>query len=73
MYCKCETNVATVLVGKPEGNGLLGIPTCRWEGNIKIDLTEIGWMIWPGQRPVVCSCEHNNEPSGSIKYWGILE
>jgi hypothetical protein len=27
-----------VLVGKPEGKRLLGRPTHRWEGNIKMDL-----------------------------------
>jgi hypothetical protein len=26
-----------------------------------------------GQGPVVSSCEHGNEPSGSIKYWEIIE
>jgi hypothetical protein len=26
-----------------------------------------------GQEPVEDSCEHSNEPSGSIKYWEILE
>ena len=31
-----------VLVGKPEGKGLLGRPRCRWEENIKIDLQEVG-------------------------------
>jgi hypothetical protein len=29
-------------VGKPEENRPLGIPRRRWEGNIKIDITEIG-------------------------------
>jgi hypothetical protein len=32
-----------VLVGKPEGRRRHGIPRCRWEGNIKIDLREVGW------------------------------
>jgi hypothetical protein len=31
-----------VLVGKPEGKRQLGIPRCRWEDNIKLDLREIG-------------------------------
>jgi len=34
--------VCRVLVGKPEGKGLLGRPRCRWEENIKIDLQEVG-------------------------------
>ena len=38
-----------VLVGKPEGKGLLGRPRRRWEDNIKMDLQEVGrgygdWM-----------------------------
>ena len=31
-----------VLVGKPEGKGLLGRPRCRWEANIKMDFKEVG-------------------------------
>ena len=31
-----------VLVGKPEGRRPLGIPRCRWEDNIKMDLHEVG-------------------------------
>ena len=37
-----------VLVGKPEGNRLLGRPKRRWADNIKMDLREVGgvedWM-----------------------------
>jgi len=38
-----------VLVGKPEGKRPLGRPRSRWEGNIKMDLQEVGggfgdWM-----------------------------
>jgi hypothetical protein len=32
-----------ILVGIPEGKRPLGIPTRRWEDNIKMDLREIGW------------------------------
>jgi hypothetical protein len=28
--------------GKPEGKRLLGIPTCRYGNNIKMDITKIG-------------------------------
>jgi hypothetical protein len=37
-----------VLVGKPDGKGLLGIPRRRWEDNVKMDLQEVGWecMDW---------------------------
>jgi hypothetical protein len=40
--------VYRVLVGKPEGKRPLGRPRRRWEGNIKLDLQEVGgdgdWM-----------------------------
>jgi hypothetical protein len=44
-----------------------------------MDLREIGWdgMDWidlaPGEGPVKGSCEHSNEPLGSIKCWEVLE
>jgi len=40
--------VYRVLVGKPEGKGPLGKPTCRWENNINMDLSEVGCggMAW---------------------------
>jgi hypothetical protein len=31
-----------VLVGRPYGKRPLGRPTCRWEGNIKVGLQEVG-------------------------------
>jgi hypothetical protein len=34
--------VYRVLVGKPEGKRPVGRPKCRWEGNIKEDLQEVG-------------------------------
>jgi hypothetical protein len=34
-----------ILVGKPEGTGLLGRPWCRKEGNIKKD-REVEWGSW---------------------------
>ena len=40
--------VHRILVGKPEGKRPLGRPRRRWEGNIKMDLREVGgggdWM-----------------------------
>ena len=41
--------VYRVLVGKPEGKRPLGRPRRRWEGNINVDLQEMGgacgdWM-----------------------------
>jgi hypothetical protein len=31
------------LVGKSEGKRLLGRQKCKWVGNVKMDLREIGW------------------------------
>jgi hypothetical protein len=41
-------SVFSVLVGKPEGNIPLVRPRRRWEGNIKMDLLEVGFgcMDW---------------------------
>jgi hypothetical protein len=36
-------NAYNILVGKTEGKRPLGRPRRRWEGNIRMDLTEIGW------------------------------
>jgi hypothetical protein len=38
-----ERNVYKVLMGKPEGKRPLGIPRCRWEDGIRMDLRETGW------------------------------
>jgi hypothetical protein len=35
-------NACRILVGKPKGKRPLGRPRSRWEGNIRMDLTEIG-------------------------------
>jgi hypothetical protein len=29
--------------GTPEGKSILGRPRRRWQGNIKMDLQEVGW------------------------------
>jgi hypothetical protein len=55
-----------VLVRKPEGKKPLGRPRRGREDNIKMDLREIRW-------DGMDSCEHGNEPSGSIKCWNIPE
>jgi hypothetical protein len=41
-------NAYNILVGEPEGRRRIGRPKRRWEGNIRIDLREIGWenMDW---------------------------
>jgi hypothetical protein len=36
-------NAYRILVGKPERKTPVGRPRCRWEDNIKMDLTETGW------------------------------
>jgi hypothetical protein len=36
-------NAHKMLVGKPEGKRPLGKPRRRWEDNIRMDLSEIGW------------------------------
>jgi hypothetical protein len=61
-----------VLVGKPEGKKPLGRPRCRWEGNIKMELQEVGWgygldRAGSDQGQVASTCESGNVPSGSIK------
>jgi hypothetical protein len=38
-----ERNAYKILMGKPEGKRPLGRPRRRWEDNIKMDLSEIGW------------------------------
>jgi hypothetical protein len=45
-----ERGVCRVLVGKTEGKRPLGRPRHRWEGNIMMDLQEVGWggMDWIG-------------------------
>jgi hypothetical protein len=73
-----KRNAYRILVGKPEGKRQLGRQRRRWVDNIRKNLRDI--MGWYGQDrsdsglgPVEGSCEHGNEPSGSIKFWEILE
>jgi hypothetical protein len=66
------------LVGRPEGRRTLGRPKRRWEDNIKMDLREIGfgdvdWIHWVQDRDRAGSCEHGNEPLGSIKCGEFLD
>jgi hypothetical protein len=44
-----EKHVYRVLAGKPEGKRLRR-PSCRWEGNIRMDLQDVGCggMDWIG-------------------------
>jgi hypothetical protein len=38
-----KRNAYGVFVGRPEGNRQIGRRRHRWDGNIKMDLREIGW------------------------------
>jgi hypothetical protein len=66
-----------ILVGKPEGKRPLERPRRRWVDNIKMDLKEIGREgtdcieLAQDRDPVEGSCEHGDEPSGSLKSLGI--
>jgi hypothetical protein len=40
-----ERKVYRILVRKPEGKGPLGRPRRRWEGWIRMDLSETGWAL----------------------------
>jgi hypothetical protein len=70
-------NAYRILVRKPEGKRPLGRSRRRWADNIKIDLREMGWygrdQSGSGQRPVVGSCQHGDEPSGFLKSLGVPE
>jgi hypothetical protein len=44
-----KKSACRVLLGKPEGGRLQGRLRCRWEDNIKMALTKIGWgRVWTG-------------------------
>jgi hypothetical protein len=60
-------------VGKPEGKRP-GRPSRNWVDKIKNELRVIGWggMNWI-DLAVEGSCEHGNEPWGSIKIWEFLK
>jgi hypothetical protein len=54
-------DVYKVLVGKPEGRRLLGIPRRRWEDNIRMDL-----------RKVECGCVDSMELAQNRDRWRAL-
>jgi hypothetical protein len=68
-----KRNAYRILVGKPEGQRPLGRPRRRWVDDIKMDLRDIDWegmgldRAGSGYGPVEGSCEHGDEPSGSLK------
>jgi hypothetical protein len=41
-----KRNAYTILVGKPERQKPLGRLRRKWVDNIKMDLREIGWVVW---------------------------
>jgi hypothetical protein len=63
------------LVGKSERKRPLGTPIRRWDINIKMDIKiVIMWteFIYLTVEKVANSCEHCDEPSGSIKCGNFL-
>jgi len=66
-------NGYSVLVGKSEGKRSLGRTRHRCEGNIRMDLREMGWknVDWihlaQDKKTVEGSCKHGTEPSGCVK------
>jgi hypothetical protein len=64
-------NAYKIWLGKPERTGEQGRSKRRLEDNIRMDLRKIGWVwtgfIWPRIGTIGGCCEHDNEPSGSIK------
>jgi hypothetical protein len=35
-----------ILIRRPEGKSPLTRSRCRWEDNIRMKLSEIGWKVW---------------------------
>ena len=67
-----------VLVGIPNGKKVLRRPRRRWEGNIKIDLQEVGLghglnCFGSGRGQVAGTSECGNEPFLSIKCGEFLD
>jgi hypothetical protein len=66
-----------LLVGVSKGKRQFGRRGLKWEDNIKMYLREIAYgsvdcsALAQDKGPVAGSCERGNEPSGSIKRWGI--
>jgi hypothetical protein len=64
---------------KAKRKGPLGRPRRRFVDNIKMNIGERGYhpygldLSGSEQIPVDGSCEHGNQPSGSITFWKILE
>jgi hypothetical protein len=67
-----KRNAYRILMGKPEGKRPLGRPRRRWVDNIKMYLTEIGW-VGVDWFDMAQDRDHGNKPSGSMKCWEVLE
>jgi hypothetical protein len=62
-----------VLMGKYAGKWLLGIPKYRWDGDVKMDIKEIGYpRLWTEFKWLAVGAG-GNEPSGYIRCWTFLE
>jgi hypothetical protein len=67
-----EKSINRILVRKPEGKRSVVRRRCRWKGNKKTSLREIGRDCMDGndvaqdKGPTESSSEHDNKPSGSI-------
>jgi hypothetical protein len=64
VICPSVTLAAIMDANKVKLKGILERERMGWYG-----LDRSG----SGQRPMEDSCEHGNEPSGSIKCWEVLE
>jgi hypothetical protein len=78
IVCIDVLDTSRILVGKPEGKRALRRPRFRWWTTLKLILERLDEMVWTGSiwlriGPVKGSCEHGNEPSGSIIRWEVLE
>jgi hypothetical protein len=58
---------------KPKGKIPLGRPRHRWKDNIKMDIKEVVFEGVNWIHMVAGSCEHGNEPLGSIKCGEFFE
>jgi hypothetical protein len=64
-----------VFVGVPEGKRSLGRPRRKWEGYIKIEFKQTGleYVHWIYEAQDSGSCDHGNDPAGSLKCWSFLD